>query len=205
MKVCIFGAGALGSHIAARMSSTSSAAVSGRRARRSARSDPQAGRAVEIRRAGNPRQTDDGDRRSGVAPAAGRGARHAKGACAAGDRTRPRALACAQGLRRVHAERHPVVVAARRQGRAQGPLPLLDPEGALWTRLRERTLGCVVYSPNEIVAPGVVVHIGGNRWVIGEPSDQKTARLQAVVDLFCKSDCPPTSSPICAAKSGASS
>src|SRR5262249_27915997 len=26
---------------------------------------------------------------------------------------------------------------------AAGPLPLLDPQGALWTKLREKTLGCV--------------------------------------------------------------
>jgi len=67
---------------------------------------------------------------------------------------------------------------------AGGALPLLDPESALWTRLRERTLGCVVLSPNEVVSPGVVVHIGANRWLIGEPSGAPTARLQAVIDLF---------------------
>jgi 2-dehydropantoate 2-reductase len=75
------------------------------------------------------------------------------------------------------------------QGRdsAKGALPLLDPEGSLWSRLRERALGCVIYSPNEVVSPGVVVHIGANRWLIAEPSDEKTRRLQAVVDLFNKS------------------
>ena len=72
----------------------------------------------------------------------------------------------------------------------KGALPLLDPDGELWTRLRERTLGCVIYSPNEVVSPGVVLHIGGNRWVIGEPSDQKTPRAQAVVDLLSKSGLP---------------
>lgn len=76
-----------------------------------------------------------------------------------------------------------------RQGRPgeQGPLPLLDPEGTLWMRLRERTLGCVVYSPNEVVSPGVVVHIGANRFVMGEPTDEKTSRVQTVVDLFNES------------------
>ena len=73
---------------------------------------------------------------------------------------------------------------------AKGAVPLLDPQGELWTRLREHTLGCVVYSPNEVVSPGVIVHIGGNRYVIGEPSDEKTARTQAVVDLFNKSGLP---------------
>ena len=33
-------------------------------------------------------------------------------------------------------------------------LPLLDPQGALWTEVRpERALGCVVYSANEVVRP----------------------------------------------------
>jgi 2-dehydropantoate 2-reductase len=34
------------------------------------------------------------------------------------------------------------------------------------------------------------VHIGGNRYVIAEPTDQKTERLQKVVDLFSKSGLP---------------
>ena len=73
---------------------------------------------------------------------------------------------------------------------AKGALPLLDPESELWNRLRERTIGCVIYSPNEVVSPGVIVHIGGNRWVMGEPSDEKTPRLQAIVDLFNKAGLP---------------
>jgi 2-dehydropantoate 2-reductase len=67
---------------------------------------------------------------------------------------------------------------------SKGALPLLDPESELWNRLRERTVGCVIYSPNEVVSPGVVVHIGGNRWVMGEPNDEKTARVQSIVDVF---------------------
>ena len=78
---------------------------------------------------------------------------------------------------------------------SKGPLRLLDPDGELWSRLREKTLGCVIYSPNELEAPGVVFHLGGNRWVMGEPNDQKTARLQAVVELFSKSGLPAEASP----------
>ena len=73
---------------------------------------------------------------------------------------------------------------------AKGALPLLDPDSELWNRLRERSIGCVIYSPNEVVSPGVVVHIGGNRWLMGEPSDEKTPRLRAIVDLFNKSGLP---------------
>jgi 2-dehydropantoate 2-reductase len=72
----------------------------------------------------------------------------------------------------------------------QGPLPLLDPEGALWTRLRERTLGCVVSSPNELEAPAVVLHKGGNRFAMGEPDGKTTERMRVVVDLFVRSGLP---------------
>jgi 2-dehydropantoate 2-reductase len=65
-----------------------------------------------------------------------------------------------------------------------GPLPLLDPDGALWTKLREKTLGCVVYGPVEVQEPGVIYHFSGNRWVIGEPDGSKSARLKSVIDLF---------------------
>src|SRR5262245_24520719 len=64
------------------------------------------------------------------------------------------------------------------------PLPLLDPEGALWTKLREKTLGCVVYGPVEVPEPGVIFHFSGNRWLIGEPDGSQSDRLKRVVSLF---------------------
>jgi 2-dehydropantoate 2-reductase len=67
---------------------------------------------------------------------------------------------------------------------AAGPLPLLDPEGALWSKLRDKTLGCVVYGPVEVAEPGVIVHFSGNRWLIGEPDGSSSARLKSVVGLF---------------------
>ena len=66
----------------------------------------------------------------------------------------------------------------------KGTLPLLDPDGALWREVRpERVIGSVVYSPNELVAPGVIVHTNQNRWVFGEPDLSASARLKAVTDL----------------------
>lgn len=54
--------------------------------------------------------------------------------------------------------------------RDAGSLPLLDPGGALWQEVRpERCLGGVIYSPNELVAPGVVVHSARHRLVLGSP------------------------------------
>lgn len=68
---------------------------------------------------------------------------------------------------------------------APAHLPLLDPDGALWTHVRpERTLGCVVYSANEVVSPGHIRHLGNNRWVLGEASGENSARLRDTVNLL---------------------
>ena len=70
----------------------------------------------------------------------------------------------------------------------QAHLPLLDPEGALWKLVGpERALGGSAYSGNEIPEPGVVVHSMMNDWGLGDPSAAPGAgspRLQRVVDLF---------------------
>ena len=78
---------------------------------------------------------------------------------------------------------------------AQSHLPLLDPEGALWAKLREQTLGCVMYSPNDVERPGVILHQGGNRYVMGEPDGSTTDRVRALVDLFSRSGLPSEVSP----------
>jgi len=66
----------------------------------------------------------------------------------------------------------------------KGTLPLLDPDGGLWKYIRpERVIGSVSYSPNETVAPGVIKHTGQNRWVFGEPDGSMSARLKQVADL----------------------
>jgi 2-dehydropantoate 2-reductase len=68
---------------------------------------------------------------------------------------------------------------------APAALPLLDPCGDLWNLVTpQRTLGCVVYSANEIVAPGVVRHKGNNRWVVGGPYPTGHGSLQRVVSLL---------------------
>jgi len=66
-----------------------------------------------------------------------------------------------------------------------GTLPLLDPDGALWREVKpERTLGCVVHCPNDLVEPGVVVHTGPDHLILGEPDGTASARLSAVVAMF---------------------
>lgn len=68
---------------------------------------------------------------------------------------------------------------------SQGHLPLLDPDGQLWNEVGpERALGCVVYSANEVVDAGTVRHSGNNRWILGEPDTTNTDRLRTTVSLL---------------------
>jgi 2-dehydropantoate 2-reductase len=61
-------------------------------------------------------------------------------------------------------------------------LPLLDPKGALWREVRpERTVGGVIFSPNEIVEPGVIVHTGSDHLILGEPDGSESPRLASIV------------------------
>ena len=56
-------------------------------------------------------------------------------------------------------------------------LESVDPGGAQWKGFGpERVLGCVVYPAAEVIEPGVVRHIEGNRFSLGEPSGEKTER-----------------------------
>jgi 2-dehydropantoate 2-reductase len=65
------------------------------------------------------------------------------------------------------------------------PLPLLDPTGDLWRLVRpERTVGGVIYSPNEIVEPGVVAHTARNQFRLGTVDGRPAGDAQRVADLF---------------------
>ncbi len=67
---------------------------------------------------------------------------------------------------------------------AKGTLALLDPGAGLWNHVRpERVIGSVAYSPNELVAPGIIQHSNQNRWVFGEPDGSSSARLTQVAEL----------------------
>jgi len=53
-----------------------------------------------------------------------------------------------------------------------------DPGGKIWNTLGpERAIGCVVYPSCEIVEPGVVKHLHGNRFMVGEPDGTKSERV----------------------------
>jgi 2-dehydropantoate 2-reductase len=66
-------------------------------------------------------------------------------------------------------------------------LESIDPGGRQWKELGpERAIGCVVYPATEIEAPGVIRHIYGDRFPLGEPSGEITADVQALSALFEK-------------------
>src|SRR3954468_890136 len=67
----------------------------------------------------------------------------------------------------------------------------LDPERALARAIdRERVIGAVAYSANEIVAPGVIEnHVPGNNMlVIGRPEREDTALVRALRDALSAAD-----------------
>ncbi len=60
-------------------------------------------------------------------------------------------------------------------------LETADPGGRIWDTLGpERAIGCVVYPSCEIVEPGVVRHLEGNRFMLGEPDGSKSDRVVAL-------------------------
>lgn len=56
-------------------------------------------------------------------------------------------------------------------------LETVDPGGVQWSGLGpDRVLGCVVYPAAEVSTPGTVRHIEGNRFSLGEPDGSKSER-----------------------------
>ena len=56
-------------------------------------------------------------------------------------------------------------------------LASIDPDNRQWDLIGpERAIGCVVYPATEIVSPGVIKHIYGNKFALGEPSGEETDR-----------------------------
>jgi 2-dehydropantoate 2-reductase len=61
----------------------------------------------------------------------------------------------------------------------------VDPEGVVSARIpASRVLGCVVYPASELVAPGMVRHIEGDRFPVGELDGSASERAQRVSDCF---------------------
>jgi 2-dehydropantoate 2-reductase len=63
----------------------------------------------------------------------------------------------------------------------------VDPGDRQWNAIGpERVIGCTVYPAAEITAPGVIKHISGDKFGFGEPNRKVTDRVQKIADLFQK-------------------
>ena len=57
-------------------------------------------------------------------------------------------------------------------------LASVDPGDVQWFGIGPaRMIGCVVYPACEVIEPGVVRHVEGDRFTLGEPTSEKTARV----------------------------
>ena len=61
----------------------------------------------------------------------------------------------------------------------------VDPGNVQWNGIGpERAIGCVVYPACEIIEPGVVQHISGNKVTLGEPNGDKTERIKRISQVL---------------------
>ncbi len=59
----------------------------------------------------------------------------------------------------------------------------VDPGGTIWQRIGpERVIGSVVYPAVEVDAPGVIRHVEGKRFSLGEPSGEKSDRVMRLAE-----------------------
>jgi 2-dehydropantoate 2-reductase len=70
---------------------------------------------------------------------------------------------------------------------AGSPVKSVDPSGRIAAAIpAAQVIGCVVYPASELVAPGVVKHIEGDRFPVGELDGSMSERVQRVADCFVK-------------------
>lgn len=66
-------------------------------------------------------------------------------------------------------------------------LESIDPGARQWNELgAERAIGCIVYPATEIEAPGVIKHVYGDRFPLGEPSGEKSSDVENLSAMFTK-------------------
>ena len=68
---------------------------------------------------------------------------------------------------------------------AEMQIESVDPGGKQWAEIGpDRAIGCTVYPAAEIIAPGVIRHTYGDRYNLGEPSKQLTPRVTELGKAF---------------------
>ncbi|AWT59788.1 MAG: hypothetical protein DF168_00983 [Candidatus Moanabacter tarae] len=64
-------------------------------------------------------------------------------------------------------------------------LESIDSGGEQWDKIGpERAIGCVVYPATEILKPGLIGHIDGDRFSLGEPIGGKTNRVSRLSEIM---------------------
>jgi 2-dehydropantoate 2-reductase len=67
------------------------------------------------------------------------------------------------------------------------PIRSVDPTGAIGSHIpAERVIGCVVYPATELLAPGVIKHVEGDRFPVGEPDGSASERVTRVSECFVR-------------------
>ena len=67
------------------------------------------------------------------------------------------------------------------------PIRSVDPTGMIGSHIpAERVIGCVVYPATELLAPGVIKHVEGDRFPVGEPDRSSSERVTRVSECFIR-------------------
>ena len=67
-------------------------------------------------------------------------------------------------------------------------LQSVDPGQKQWKYMKpQKVLGCVVYPAATIAKPGVIKHIEGKRFILGEPDGSKSERAKIISNILIKS------------------
>ena len=75
---------------------------------------------------------------------------------------------------------HPGELAGKR-------LQSVDPSGVIGDNIpAQRVIGCVVYPAIELMEPGVIKHVEGNRFPVGEPDGTASNRVARVADCLVR-------------------
>jgi 2-dehydropantoate 2-reductase len=65
----------------------------------------------------------------------------------------------------------------------------VDPSGTISELIPcERVIGCVVYPAAELLSPGIIKHVEGNRFPVGEPDGTSTTRVLRVSECFIRGE-----------------
>jgi 2-dehydropantoate 2-reductase len=66
-------------------------------------------------------------------------------------------------------------------------LESVDPGGIIARNIHYRqVVGCIAYPAAQVVEPGVVEHLEGNRFSLGEPDGSRSERVQAISSMLVK-------------------